>query len=155
MRRICTRPDHCCAMPALNRSHHFVHASAFSVAGPVSLLCFVYSLDFPPFGLEHFSLISPVSLQRFRYSGSLRGRLHRCAMENCSARIDPHTVFALSPCAISLKNALARSKLDDALPVTAERTSATANAIVFTSTSMPPACSNRRNATGKPSLSTL
>src|SRR5260363_218879 len=49
----------------------------------------------------------PVSLRRSVYSGSLRGRLHRCAMETCSARIDPHTVFALAPCAISLKNALA------------------------------------------------
>src|SRR5260364_49214 len=38
--------------------------------------------------------------------GSLRGRLHRCTMETCSARIDPHTVFALAPVAISLKNAL-------------------------------------------------
>src|SRR5260363_373474 len=50
----------------------------------------------------------PVSLRRSVYSGSLRGRLHRCAMETCSARIDPHTVFALAPCAISLKNALSR-----------------------------------------------
>src|SRR5260363_423389 len=40
------------------------------------------------------------------YSVLLRGRLHRCTMETCSARIDPHTVFALAPVAISLKNAL-------------------------------------------------
>src|SRR5260363_29939 len=41
MRRICTRPDHCCAVPALNRSHHFVHASAFFSGWPcvASLLC--------------------------------------------------------------------------------------------------------------------
>src|SRR5260363_59586 len=39
-------------------------------------------------------------------SRSLRGRLHRYAMETCSARIDLHTVFALVPCAISLKKAL-------------------------------------------------
>src|SRR5260363_95829 len=56
--------------------------------------------------LEHFSAACPVSLLRVRYSGSLRGRLHRCTMETCSAPIDPHTVFALAPCAISLKNAL-------------------------------------------------
>src|SRR5260363_331116 len=37
---------------------------------------------------------------------SLRGRLHRCAMETCSARIDLHTVFALAPRANRLKNAL-------------------------------------------------
>src|SRR5260363_47499 len=57
-------------------------------------------------GLEPFSAACPVSLRCSAYSGSLRGRLHRCAMETCSARIDPHTVFALAPCAISLKNAL-------------------------------------------------
>src|SRR5260364_384750 len=48
-----------------------------------------------------------MSLPRFRYSGSLQGRLHRCAMETCSACIDPHTVFALAPRANRLKNALA------------------------------------------------
>src|SRR5260364_149158 len=47
-----------------------------------------------------------MSLPRFRYSGSLQGRLHRCAMETCSACIDPHTVFALAPRANRLKNAL-------------------------------------------------
>src|SRR5260363_237103 len=46
--------------------------------------------------LEHFSLIFPMSLLCSVYSGSLRGRLHRFAMETCSARIDPHTVFALN-----------------------------------------------------------
>src|SRR5260364_134169 len=55
--------------------------------------------------LEHFSLIFPVSLRARRMS-SLRGRLHRCAMETCSARIDLHTVFALAPRANRLKNAL-------------------------------------------------
>src|SRR5260364_127163 len=68
------------------------------------------SRKWPRFGqrfmLEHFSAACPVSLLRVRYSGSLRGRLHRCTMETCSARIDPHTVFALAPVAISLKNAL-------------------------------------------------
>src|SRR5260363_872 len=59
-------------------------------------------------GLEPFSAACPVSLRCSAYSGSLRGRLHRCAMETCSARIDPHTVLALAPCAISLKNALSR-----------------------------------------------
>src|SRR5260364_41191 len=34
------------------------------------------------------------------------GRLHRCTMETCSARIELHTIFALAPWAISLKNAL-------------------------------------------------
>src|SRR5260363_127327 len=77
--------------------------------------------------LEHFSAACPVSLLRVRYSGSLRGRLHRCTMDTCSARIDPsslrgrlhrctmetcsarielHTIFALAPWATSLKNAL-------------------------------------------------
>src|SRR5260364_217059 len=56
--------------------------------------------------LEHFAVIFPVSLRRSVYSGSLRGRLHRYAMETCSARIDPHTVFALAPVANRLKNAL-------------------------------------------------
>src|SRR5260363_468747 len=56
--------------------------------------------------LEHFSLIFPMSLRRSVYSGSLRGSLHRCAIETCSARIDPHTVFALAPRANRLKNAL-------------------------------------------------
>src|SRR5260363_13606 len=68
--------------------------------------------------LEHFSVIFPVSLLRFRHSGSLRGRiyraardgtcsvridpsslrgrLHRFAMEACSARIELHTVFYAS-----------------------------------------------------------
>src|SRR5260364_121260 len=55
--------------------------------------------------LEHFSAACPVSLRARRMS-SLRGRLHRCAMETCSARIDLHTVFALAPWALSLKNAL-------------------------------------------------
>src|SRR5260363_146878 len=68
------------------------------------------SRKWPRFGqrfmLEHFSAACPVSLLRVRYSGSLRGRLHPCTMESGSARIDPHTVFALAPCAISLKNAL-------------------------------------------------
>src|SRR5260364_84390 len=50
----------------------------------------------------------PVSLRRSVYSGSLRGRLHRCAMETSSARLDPHSVLALAPCAISLKNTLRR-----------------------------------------------
>src|SRR5260363_4029 len=57
--------------------------------------------------LEHFSLIFPMSLLCSVYSGSLRGRLHRFAMETCSACIDPHTVFALVPRANRLKNALA------------------------------------------------
>src|SRR5260364_471084 len=61
------------------------------------------------YSLEHFSEIFPVSLRRSVYSGSLRGRLHRCAMETCSARIDPHTVFALAPVANRLKNALSPS----------------------------------------------
>src|SRR5260363_387306 len=61
--------------------------------------------------LELFSAACPVSLLRVRYSGSLRGRLHRCTMETCSARIDPHTVFALAPWAISLKNALKGCRL--------------------------------------------
>src|SRR5260364_442872 len=56
--------------------------------------------------LEHISAACPVSLLRVRYSGSLRGRLHRCTMETCSARIELHTIFALAPWAISLKNAL-------------------------------------------------
>src|SRR5260363_398692 len=56
--------------------------------------------------LEHFAVIFPVSLRRSVYSGSLRGRLHRYAMETCSARIDPHNVFALAPVANRLKNAL-------------------------------------------------
>src|SRR5260364_342319 len=60
--------------------------------------------------LEHFSVIFPVSLLRFRHSGSLRGRIHRAARDGtCSARIDPHTVFALAPWANRLKNALNRS----------------------------------------------
>ncbi|WP_203224823.1 hypothetical protein [Candidatus Glomeribacter gigasporarum] len=58
--------------------------------------------------LEHFSVIFPVSLLCSEYSGSLRGRLHCFAMETCSARIDPHTVFALAPWANRLKNALAQ-----------------------------------------------
>src|SRR5260363_112302 len=41
------------------------------------------------------------------FSVSLQGRLHRCAMETCSACIDSHTVFALAPRANRLKNALA------------------------------------------------
>src|SRR5260363_414198 len=57
--------------------------------------------------LEHFSVIFPVSLLRFRHSGSLRGRIHRAARDGtCSARIDPHTVFALAPVVNRLKNAL-------------------------------------------------
>src|SRR5260364_316715 len=56
--------------------------------------------------LEHFSAACPVSLLAVRYSSSLRGRLHRCTMETCSARIELHTIFALAPWAISLKNAL-------------------------------------------------
>src|SRR5260364_66402 len=59
--------------------------------------------------LEHFSVIFPVSLRRSVYSGSLRGRIHRCAMETCSARIDPHTVFALATVANRLKHALSPS----------------------------------------------
>src|SRR5260364_290814 len=73
------------------------------------------SRKWPRFGqrfmLEHFSAACPVSLLRVRYSGSLRVRLHRCTMETCSARIDPHTVFALAPWAISLKNALKGCRL--------------------------------------------
>src|SRR5260363_49391 len=34
-------------------------------------------------------------IARARRMSSLRGRLHRYAMETCSARIDLHTVFAL------------------------------------------------------------
>src|SRR5260363_402887 len=55
--------------------------------------------------LEPFSAAYTTSLRARRMS-SLRGRLHRYAMETCSARIDLHTVFALVPCAISLKKAL-------------------------------------------------
>src|SRR5260363_11175 len=93
--------------------------------------CPAVSRKWPRFGqrfmLEHFSAACPVSLLRVRYSGSLRGLLHRCTMATCSARIDPrslrgrlhrcttetcsarielHTIFALAPWAISLKNAL-------------------------------------------------
>src|SRR5260364_4207 len=55
-----------------------------------------------PQGLGH----RPAATLRARRMSSLRGRLHRYAMETCSARIDLHTVFALVPCAISLKKAL-------------------------------------------------
>src|SRR5260364_435134 len=41
----------------------------------------------------------------------LRGRLHRFAMETCSARVGPHTVFALAPCASWLKNALGTKRV--------------------------------------------
>ncbi|CCD29972.1 Serine-type D-Ala-D-Ala carboxypeptidase [Candidatus Glomeribacter gigasporarum BEG34] len=42
----------------------------------------------------------------------MRGRIHRAARGGtCSARIDPHTVFALAPWAISLKNALVAAPL--------------------------------------------
>src|SRR5260363_301755 len=61
--------------------------------------------------LEHFSLIFPMSLLCSVYSGSLRGRLHRFAMETCSARIDPHTVFALAPRVNRLKHALTVKRL--------------------------------------------
>src|SRR5260363_214274 len=87
-------------------------SSASSIAIPLAIVSKKhrrgYGRQSPlvPF-LEHFSSACPVSLRRSVYSGSLRGRLHRCAMETCSARIDPHTVFALAPVAISLKNALA------------------------------------------------
>src|SRR5260364_311739 len=56
--------------------------------------------------LEHFSAACPVSLLRVRYSGSLRGRLHRCTRETCSARIDLRRVFAVAPLAFSLTNGL-------------------------------------------------
>src|SRR5260364_174580 len=61
--------------------------------------------------LEHFSAACPVSLLRVRYSGSLRGRLHRCTMETCSARLDPHTLFPLAPSPISLHTALTPRRL--------------------------------------------
>src|SRR5260363_314102 len=67
-------------------------------AGPI-----VRALDA---GVKLFSAACPVSLRRSVCSGSLRGRLHRAARQTYSARIDLHTVFALAPCAISLKNAL-------------------------------------------------
>src|SRR5260363_383574 len=86
-------------------------SSASSIAIPLAIVSKKhrrgYGRQSPlvPF-LEHFSSACPVSLRRSVYSGSLRGRLHRCAMETCSARIDPHTVFALAPCVNRLKNAL-------------------------------------------------
>src|SRR5260363_236246 len=62
--------------------------------------------------LEHFSAVCPASFRRSVRSGSLRGRIHRAARGGtCSARIDPHTVFALAPWAISLKNALVAAPL--------------------------------------------
>src|SRR5260364_304291 len=47
--------------------------------------------------LEHFSEACTAPLLRSRYSRSLQGRLHRCAMETCSARIDLYTVIAVIP----------------------------------------------------------
>src|SRR5260364_447636 len=62
--------------------------------------------------LEHFSAVCPASFRRSVRSGSLRGRIHRAARGGtCSARIDPHTVFALAPWAISLKNAVVAARL--------------------------------------------
>src|SRR5260364_345488 len=62
--------------------------------------------------LEHFSAVCPASFRRSVRSGSLRGRIHRAARGGtCSARIDPHIVFALAPWAISLKNALKGCRL--------------------------------------------
>src|SRR5260364_347879 len=62
--------------------------------------------------LDHFSAVCPASFRRSVRSGSLRGRIHRAARGGtCSARIDPHTVFALAPSAISLKNALVAAPL--------------------------------------------
>src|SRR5260364_237177 len=48
----------------------------------------------------------PYVASLLRVFGIAAGRLHRFAMETCSARIDPHTVFALAPRANRLKNAL-------------------------------------------------
>src|SRR5260364_302231 len=62
--------------------------------------------------LEHFSAVCPASFRRSVRSGSLRGPIHRAARGGtCSARIDPHTVFALAPWGISLKNALVAAPL--------------------------------------------
>src|SRR5260363_322703 len=91
--------------------NRFAALNPYGVSGVMAALKTHHAMRALGEPIDHFAFafIAPLSAHDndiTTQSVFQRLALRLCAMEACSARIDLHTVFALAPCASSLKNAL-------------------------------------------------